>query len=150
MNSDIRSFFTKKKVKIRYESNTLSEKRKQRKAKIQKGPRQATIESLGRVIVIEEFERCKGVLTEDNPSKERVMEALKSLGSKTPSRDILKKTNLGLIINTFRTNDDSEIAELAKKTYRKVNQCTFVKFSTFSVENLHSKPRKPEANRGQV
>lgn len=120
MNSDIRSFFTKKKVKIRYESNTLSEKRKQRKAKIQKGPRQATIESLSRVIVIEEFERCKGVLTEDNPSKERVMEALKSLGSKTPSRDILKKTNLGLIINTFRTNDDSEIAELAKKTYRKV------------------------------
>ena len=131
MNSDIRSFFTKKKVKIRYESNTLSEKRKQRKAKIQKGPRQATIESLGRVIVIEEFERCKGVLTEDNPSKERVMEALKSLGSKTPSRDILKKTNLGLIINTFRTNDDSEIAELAKKTYRKVRQLTFSILTNF-------------------
>ena len=52
-SGDIRNFFTKKKVKIRYESNSLSEKRKQRKAKLDKGPRQATIESLGRVIVIE-------------------------------------------------------------------------------------------------
>ena len=53
MSSDIRNFFTKKKIKVRYESNSLSEKRKQRKAKLEKGPRQATIESLGRVIVIE-------------------------------------------------------------------------------------------------
>ena len=70
---------------------------------------------------MKEFERCKGILTEDSPSKERLLDAFKSLGAKTPSRDILKKTNLGLIINKFREHDDAEVAELAKKTYRKVN-----------------------------
>ena len=138
----------------------MTEKRKQRKQKLEKGPRQATIESLGRVIVIEEFERCKerdihilpiiiydcmsvflhaiiclktglfhqniviiplkAILSESNPSKERVLEALKSLGTKTPSRDILRKTNLGLTLNDFRKHEDAEISELASKTYRKV------------------------------
>ena len=67
------------------------------------------------------FIPSKAILSESSPSKERVLEALKSLGTKTPSREILRKTNLGLVLNDFRKNDDAEISELASKTYRKVS-----------------------------
>ena len=62
MSQDIRSFFSKKKVKVRYDCNSVTAQRKERKQRIEKGPKQQTIESLGRVIIIEEFNRCKGTI----------------------------------------------------------------------------------------
>jgi len=97
----------------------LSEQRKERKDRIEKGPKQKTIESLGRVIIIEEFNRCKGILSEENVSKERLMETFKSLLSKTPSRKILKETKLGHIINNYRKHEDPDVKAIARKTYTK-------------------------------
>ena len=82
MNTDIRSFFkpTKKTARrgnepTQNESETGESKPKPKLKP--KGPRQATLESLGRVVSLEEFERCKCILKEDSASKERIIEGKK-------------------------------------------------------------------------
>ena len=145
MNTDIRSFFKPAKKTARRgneptqnESETGESKPKPKLKP--KSPRQATLESLGRVVSLEEFERCKCILKEDSASKERIIEgkkilrntrykkifslirilALESLGKKHPGRDVIKKTGLGLILNDYRKHNDENVKEAASKVYRKV------------------------------
>ena len=62
-----------------------------------------------------------GILAEENPSKERVIEALTSLKSKIPSRKIVQQTGLGHLLNKYRKeNPDEDIKKAASETYRKV------------------------------
>ena len=80
MNKDIRSFFkpTKKTVRRGIEPTSSEPEPKAEtpkpRPKIKSGPRQATLESLGRVVSLEEFERCKCILKEESASKERILE----------------------------------------------------------------------------
>ena len=116
MNRDIRSFFKKKASPTDDSESSASPSTRKPKKKILK---QATIESLGRVVVLKEIEKCKKILEDETSEVERIKEAIDSLGQKTPSREIIRKTGLGLILNDLRSHDDADIQQKAKHVYKK-------------------------------
>jgi hypothetical protein len=59
-------------------------------------------------------------LKEESASKDRVLEALNSMKKKQPSREVIKNTGLGLILNNMRNHEDEEIKTLASAIYRQV------------------------------
>lgn len=82
--------------------------------------KQATIESLASVVVVEEIQRLKCELENDHSPPETIVSSLKLLGAKNLSKDVLLTTKIGHTVNRLRRHGSNEvIREQAKLVFRR-------------------------------
>jgi len=87
---------------------------------IKDNKKQVTIKSLASVVVVEEIRHLKCQLESDVSSSETILTALKLLGSKNLSKDVLLSTKIGHTVNHLRRQGSSdEIREQAKHVFRR-------------------------------
>ncbi|XP_042204301.1 transcription elongation factor A N-terminal and central domain-containing protein 2-like [Homarus americanus] len=79
--------------------------------------KQATLESLKGVVIIEELERAKVVLERSDTSIELKVDTLQHLKRKTPAKEILIKTHIGKTVHKLCKAKDADVAAAAKEVY---------------------------------
>ncbi|KAL3869422.1 hypothetical protein ACJMK2_042106 [Sinanodonta woodiana] len=81
--------------------------------------KQTTIESLKGVVIVEDILRHKSILVLKTSSKEEILNSLRELGKKIPSRNVMLDTKIGRTVNKLCKNEDQEISQAAKRVYIK-------------------------------
>nr|XP_022317065.1 transcription elongation factor A N-terminal and central domain-containing protein 2-like [Crassostrea virginica] len=87
--------------------------------KTEKVLKQATIDSLKGVVVVEEIRRAKAILKQSSTTTNQMIECLSELEKKIPSRKVLLETKIGNVINKLRKHENEEIRKHARQVYVK-------------------------------
>ena len=81
------------------------------------------------MVVVEEIKHAKAVLSVSGQRVEVILEYLRKLQKRIPSREILLETKIGHVVNKLRKHDHSDVKKLArsilkswKQYYREVKQ----------------------------
>ena len=90
---------------------------------------QSTIESLSRVVVVEDIKQAASLLSVENQKIETLIKTLSELKKCTPSKEVLLETKIGHRVNKLRRHSDENVSKLAitllgkwKKFYRQQNE----------------------------
>ncbi|KAM3914193.1 transcription elongation factor A N-terminal and central domain-containing protein 2 [Leptodactylus fuscus] len=78
---------------------------------------QATLESLKRVVVLEDIKRWKCILELPNQTIENLKDALSQLRKKIPSEEVIRSTKIGEAVEHLQRHGDKEVSDLAKEVH---------------------------------